>query len=45
MDIFAAHRFFFVPRGSLTKALVSALSKPVVSNGGEISGPENELSL
>ena len=42
MAIFAAHRFFFVPRGSLTKALdVSTLSKLVVSNGGGISGPEN----
>ena len=41
MAIFAAHRFFFVPRGSLTKALVSTLSKLVVSNGGEIFGPEN----
>ena len=42
MAIFAAHRFFFVPRGSLTKALdLSTLSKLVVSNGGEISGPEN----
>ena len=39
---FAAHRFFFVPQGSLTKALnVSTLSKLVVSNGREISGPEN----
>ena len=27
--------------GSLTKALLSTLSKLVVSNGGEISGPEN----
>ena len=42
MAIFAAHRFFFVPRGSLTKALdVSTLSKLVVSNGGGVSGPEN----
>ena len=41
MAIFAAHRFFFVPRGSLTKALMSTLSKLVVSNGGEIFGPEN----
>ena len=41
MAIFAGYRFFFVPHGSLTKALVSTLSKLVVSNGGEISGPEN----
>ena len=42
MAIFAAHRFFFTPRRSLTKALdVSTLSKLVVSNGGGISGPEN----
>ena len=41
MAMFAAHRFLFVPRGSLTKALVSTLSKLVVSNGGEIFGPEN----
>ena len=40
MGIFSNQGFFFICRGSLTKALVKTLSKIILANGGEISEPE-----
>ena len=40
MGIFSYLCFFFIPRGSLTKALMVVLTKNITAHGEKISGPE-----
>ena len=40
MGIFSNLCFFFIPRGSLTKALMAVLTKNITEHGGKILGPE-----